>query len=412
MKKLLLLLILVLMLPGCQSMYPSDYRYVQEHDAPYAYRETEPATEPTRSREGRRPLVSSGADLREAIQEMVDNGIEAETFLLKDYSGDVDLDMKNMYNEMLIDSPKYNYAMDSPPFWHLSPNEEDEGELVTIRIKLRIKPEEIRDIFTRRYDVAMQEICEQVIQLSSTYTVQISGYEDTDYNALLERFFLEYPNEIMEIPDITTVVFPNRGSIRVLEIRFVYLKDRDILQRQRQELNQLLAVLQNQLSDEMPPAEIVDVLYKLLLPAAGYKDDPKATVYAQVVQKKAGNSRCMAAVVAYLCKGVNADCEIVVGQRNDMPWYWNRILTDEGWKYFDLHGAALDQIPPTLVSKSEFSDYTWDSNLYPELPQSSQPLPQPEGPTDPEQTREPAQTDPPSDPEPEEPTASTESSTP
>ena len=183
MKKKLLLLALALLLTGCQRIYPDDYRFLQEHDAPFAYRETEQQSIVFRQNmeEEMLPVVSRGSDIREEIQSMVSSGERSGTFLLKNYVGNVEQDMKNMYNDLLNDSPKYIYAMDDSFHWSLS--EIDGGQVVRIRMKLRLTPQEVQDIPTLMFAPAMNEIYSALLQQSSTFTVQISGYEDQNDTA-------------------------------------------------------------------------------------------------------------------------------------------------------------------------------------------------------------------------------------
>ena len=345
MKKLLLALLLVFLLTGCQSMFPNEYRFVQEHKAPFAYRETE--TEPPETESNGKqetiPEVSRASDIREAIQNMVDSGEDNGVFLLHNYDGNVAQDMETMYNDLLDNSPKYVYAMVEPFSWSVS--EIEAGTVVSITMERRLTPQEVQAIPTLRFELVKNEIYTALLQQSSTCTVQISGYEDTDFYSLLDDVILEHPNQIVEAPDVTFTVFPNRGSVRVLELRFFYDTDRDVLEKRKEDVKQIMDIINNQLSFEQSPSEIVETLYRHLV-FAGYKTDANATIYSQMVQKTGGNSRTMASVAAYLCTSVAKECEIVVGERNGEPWYWNRIMTNAGWRYFDLHGCALSGDSP------------------------------------------------------------------
>ena len=373
MKRLLPFLLLALLLTGCRDMYQEDYRFVQEHEAPFAYRETDqasPESNPPTERE-MLPTVSRASDIREKIQSMVNNGEETGTFLLKNYDGIVDRDMRNMYNDLLDDSPKYIYALDDRLTWSLL--EIDAGKAIRIKLKLRLTPKEVQAIPTLMFAPAMNEIYAAMLQQNSTYTVQISGYKETNFNALLEDYVLKHPNQIVEEPGISVSVFPNRGSVRVVELHFFYNTEKTVLSKRREDVNSFLELVNKQLSNEqspeqaLAPEEIVEILYKQLLPGIGYRNDPSATVYSLILQKTGGNCRTMASVAAYLCKGAGADCEIVVGTRDGESWYWNRIMTDTGWKYFDLHAAGLAQQYPALLPAAEMVGYCWDAEQYPEI---------------------------------------------
>ena len=122
----------------------------------------------------------------------------------------------------------------------------------------------------------------------------------------------------------------------------------------------------------------------------------------------------MASVVAYLSNCAGAQCEIVVGERNGEPWYWNRIMTEAGWRSFDMHASALAGICPVLLRSEEMIGYTWDPVTYPEveIEEPTEPS-EPTDPTDNGESTEPVEpTDSTAPTEPEEPSAPAETAEP
>lgn len=355
-----------LLLAGCQSLYPESYVSVNEHEAPFAYREQTESLTPETEAEARPELAvaSRDIDIREIIQGFVMEGRETGQILLKDYRGNVDEDMKNMFNFMLSDSPKYNYAMDQFD-WSL--HRTQAGVVVTVEMQLRLTPQELQAIETRIFpEPAISEICKALRQQLSSYTVQVSGYQDTDLVAKLEDYILHHPDQIVEAPGISAAVYPDRGNLRVVELHFIHQSDRETLRARTEETNAFLNPIYHQLTAAQGAKARVETLYKLLVPSYGYISDPEATVYSQVVQKL-GSSRTMASVVEYLCKRAGENCEIVKGLRDGEAWFWNRIAVEGQWAYFDLHAAALRGEPPLLMSAGEMEGYEWDETLYPEL---------------------------------------------
>ena len=406
MKKLFLpLLLALLMLAGCQSLYPDDDLYVSEHVAPFAYRETEtePPTSGTEKPE-EMATVSCASDIREAIKHMLDRGESTAQLRLLNYDGDVDKDMKNMYYALRNDTPKYAYCMDGPPSYSVTQEQSD--RILNLEIVIQ---KDVQAIRTRLYkkDAIEEEIITALRQQLSSYTIQISGYQETDWYSLLDAYVLEHPDQIVEAPSISVYVFPDRGRIRVLELHFDYNTDQETLSQRKIEVNFFLNLILNQLS-RSTPEEMVETISKYLLTGTGYVADPNATVYSQVVLKTGGSSRTMASTVAYLCNRAGAECEIVEGERDGVPWYWNRIMTDGRWRSFDLHAAALvGDFHPVLLPSEEMLGYSWDALRYPEVPE-----PEPAEPTetgDPSETGDPTETGEPTEPtEPAEPTGPTE----
>ncbi len=386
MKKILLMLLLVLLLAGCQGIFPNEYLYVNEHDAPFAYRETDTTDTGSSVYKPTEELtaVSRGSDIREAIKNLVLSGQETGEFLLVDYVGDIERDMKTMYTDLLGDSPKYTYAMDSLE-WSLS--ETEYGNTVNVSLKLRLAPQEVQAIPTLRFpEPAMTEIKEALLEHVSTYTVQVSGYQDTDLDALLEAFILEHPDQIVDAPGVSVSVYPpDRGSVRILEFHFIHNTDRETMLQHRDDVDSFLNLISNQLNRKQSAKEIVNTIYESLTPAV-YSYNPNASVYSMAYQKS-GNSRVVASITAFLCNRLGAQCEIVIGKRGGETWYWNRIMSDGKWLSFDLHSAALEKKPPALLPSEAMAGYSWDRERYPEV---NEPDPiEPQTPYEPEASSEP-----------------------
>lgn len=385
MKKLLPVLLALLLLTACRGMYPDDYVSVNEHDAPYAYRTTEAPTENAEPDAAKTAvMVSSAYDILTQIQELVLEGKESGQFLLENYSGDVLRNMEQMREKLCRDCPKYLYAMKGQDFrWSI---QEDGAETyVNVEMKLRLTPEEIRDIKSRVLtSTAMGDIYKALSQQLTTFTIQLSGYqEETDFAALLDEYMLLHPDQIVEAPRVKVSVFPDSGSIRVVEFHFNYSVGSEELTHRKEQTDAYLELISDQLSWDMSSRETVDTLYKYLAPSSGYREIRNATVYSQVVLR-AGSSRTMASVARYLCSLAGANCEIVEGTRDGETWYWNRIMTDGRWRSFDLHAAALAGELPALYRADEMEGYTYDETRYPETG-----LPEEPEPTEPDETTEP-----------------------
>ncbi len=363
MKRWIVPMLCLLLLTGCRSLYPDEYLSVNEHDAPFAYKET--TTEPPASTEAP-PMYETVLDpfaLRARIMQMVSQGVEEERFLLPGYSQEkLESAMQELESTLYSSYPKYTYAMDSFE-WQLGST--PAGATVTVQMRLRLTPQEIKSIGTYLFpDHALDMIYSEMTQLASSYIIQVSGYVDTDFVALLEDYILHHPDQMTEIPTIYVGVYPDRGNVRVLEFHFLYSTDRESLRRQRKSVQVQL----DSYFDLMSLRESLDdKLYYLYynLPGGNYRAAENATVYTELVLKQ-GSSRTMASVVEYLFRRAGEECELVYGQKDGTDWYWNRILVDGQWRYFDLHSAALSKQAPELLPAEALSAYQWDPQRYPE----------------------------------------------
>ena len=346
---------------------------VQEHEAPFAVRETVPETNqeetnPTKTTN----TITRASDLRNAIQRMVEEGQETGRFFVKSYYGELDEDLENMPNVLLKDSPKHYYAIES---LELSKSQNQIGTIVDVSMKLRLTPQELDAIETRMYpEPALRDIYAALRQQVSSFMIQISGNKEKDFVTLLEDYALHHPDQIVETPVISCTIFPEDGSLQLIDLRFDYKTGRDALRTQREEVQASLELTYKQLSYAQNAQRILDALYKNLIPSFDYQDDPEATVYTQVISK-IGCSRTMASVAEYLCTRAGENCQIVVGQREGEPWYWNRIYSEDRWYYFDLHTAGLLGVPPVLTPAEEMYGYSWDRTQYPEPEKPEEPEP-------------------------------------
>lgn len=403
MKRMIPLLLVLLTLVGCRglSLYPDEYSYVNEHQAPYAIRET--TTEPPVTETEPKPqmkTISNPYQIRDAIVELILAGEESGTFLVReDYGPELEKDAQEMFGRILKDFPKYNYAMDSFDCFV----EQSEGNTyVKVNMKLHLSPQELQAIESRSFQSALRRIQQALCNQVSSFTIQISNFpEDTDLNAILDDYILRHPYEVVEPPRISIGVYPDRGDTRVVDLHFVYDKDIETLNNQKQVANEFMRAFSNHFYASQSAEEIVAALYSDLVPPTGYSSSDEATVYTQVAGQKLGSSRTMASVVEYFCKRIGAESDIVVGVRDGESWYWNCIYDGEQWRMFDLHAAALSGKAPVLLQPWEMEGYSWDPERYPEL--------LPEKPQEPEPTAPPTPPEPTEPAEPPESTAPTES---
>ena len=241
------------------------------------------------------------------------------------------------------------------------------GKTVSVTLKLRLAPQEVQAIPTLRFpEPAMTEIKDALLEYVSTYTVQVSGYQDTDLDAQLETFILEHPDLIVDAPGVSVSVYPpDRGSVRILEFHFIHNTDRETMLQHRNDVDSFLNMIYNQLNRNQSAEEIVKTIYEGLMPGV-YSYNPNASAYS-IAYQKSGNSRVCASIAAFLCNRLGVQCEIVIGKRGGETWYWNRIMSDGKWRCFDLHSAAVENNPPVLLPSEAMVGYSWDRERYPEV---------------------------------------------
>lgn len=391
MKRCFCLLLVILLLAGCERLYPDDYIFVESNQAPYAYRETTvPTTTAPVEAEPKTQTVSNNADIRNAIQSLVKSGASTGRFLLTGSWDDAEALPETVREYLIKYTPKYVYATNR---LDLTTENTDQGLVLNVNIDAAMSPEAFSNIKTCRNVDASTYIIEALKAHLTSYTIEIIKYVDTDYNRLLEEYVLKNPDESIEVPEITVEMFPEEtGYVNVLRFEFHYKTDPETLQWQQKTVNSLLDTYQTQFREEDDAQQLLDSLYRVLVPASGYQEDETASAYSLFVTKE-GSSRMMASVAAYFCKKSNHACGLIKGERAAVqdpegtaqnawePWYWNWILDGDQILFFDLHAAALNEVDPVLIPEEELTGYRFDPNQNQEYLQAKA-----AGPTEPEQT--------------------------
>ena len=377
MKRLIPLLLCVLLLAGCRSIYPEEYLYLETHEALYAYQGTaSAATEPEETEEPPLRPVSYLSYIRVGIQEMLRNDETSARFLLRDYHGETENLPEIVRNDLESYSPKYVYNAELT----LETETTDQGLVLNVKVKPGMTGTELKSIPSRLYSSAVPLICDALVEHKSSFMIEITGYVETNFVELLEDYALTHPSEIIEIPQIGVTVMPDSGSVRFVLLQFKYNNNEDTFTREQEIVKSLLDRYQNMYTDLEEPQSFLDTTYKLLVPASGYRNRENATVYSLLLSKE-GSSRIMAAVAAYLCGQAGQSCKVVKGEREGELWYWNQIQTETESLYFDLHAAALNDTVPVLMTAEELVGYSWDREKYPEVE-----APEPTEPTETEES--------------------------
>ena len=365
------LLALCLLLTGCRELYKNEYLSLSEHDAPFAFRETEA---PEETADSATPTASNYYSMRSILTSYVAGGVEHGEILLTDYDGEVEQDLKRVTRFLTTQDPVSAYATD---FVSYERYESDRGWLVTFNMVFRRSTGEIASIEpVRGNEAAVRRMLDALSQQQSALTLQISGYTEQDFAEALEDYCLQHPNEIVEPPRISVAVYPNSGNVRVVEIHYVYNNDRETLRGMRVETESVLNSAYSFIRYAKTDREKLELLYAYLTSRFDYTDpEEKASVYDLLCQGKS-NSRSMAVVVRYLCEKANIPSWLVVGRKGGAAYCWNIVQADGQYYHMDFQRDALEEAPLQFLYETDLpQNYIWEIDKY---PRSLEPEPEPE----------------------------------
>ena len=207
MKRLALFLFLLLTLAGC-SLAPDDYLYVTPH-----------VNSSSQANPSDAIVAENYLSLKNAILSMVRTGQTEGVIRVTNYDGSVEEDLAEAAYEVSKLDPLGAYAVDY--MTHSCAQIVSYYE-VRIDITFRRTAQEIAEIISVSTQKQMEDQLQQAIKRSDNrLTLRLSSYRDQAQvvPAFIEEYCAANPGTVMETPSLSVSVYPESGSIRIMEIR-------------------------------------------------------------------------------------------------------------------------------------------------------------------------------------------------
>ena len=347
------MLALSLSLTGCASLLAREYSSVTTHNAA-----------PTAEDDPSILRAESYQELVNALLYFVTNGAETGMIRLYLASDLVGPSLENACLEVVQEDPLGAYAVDFIKFSVNSVVTYSEAE---VHITYRRSQEQIDSIIPatgitaiRSELVSAMESCDPECVLRVSY---FNGDEDS-IRTLARQAYLQNPTSILDYPDSTISIYPDSGRQRIVEIKLTYHEEASTLTQQREDLNRQLHAMSLHLSaahNAEDPLAVADTV----LTAVKYDEKGDTTAFDALASGSA-DSEGLALTYAALCEILNLPCRVIEGSKQDVPYFWNLVETDSGWRHIDLPALAeQDQIPLVDQEMMDLS-YLWDTSFYPQ----------------------------------------------
>ena len=361
MKGLILLLLAVcLMLTACRGLYPTEYLYQAEHEAPYAVKEVETtiaATEPPL------PIAADYYELRDLIRSFVLEGTEHGQIRISSYTGDLEQDLRRVTRYLTDQDPISSYATD---YISCEREETEEGWMIQVDAVYRRSANEIASIRSvRGREAALQAMYFALRELQSSVTLQISGYVREDFVAALTNYCLQHPDDLPEVPTISVSIYPDNGNVRVVEVHFVYQNDKETLRGMKAEIESNLSAAYNYIRYSRSDQQKLQLLYSYFINRFSYTAAKSGVNPYTLLCQGISDSRSFASVVSYLCSWVGIDSRLVRGHKDGLVWYWNVVCLEDRWVHLDYQTDVLAGDGLHLYSDLEMVNYSWDLSEVP-----------------------------------------------
>lgn len=312
------------------------------------------------SSDGDATQISSYTQLRSALVALIDSGSTEGLFSLADYPReDVLEDMERAVAYATGQYPIGAYAVESIDY--------DFGtglgaSAMSVDIRYRRSRDEIGSIRTVRWiSGAETAITDAMDDYAETLVLQVTGYHDTDFAAVVREHAWSYPDRVMEMPGVTVQVYPDRGDTRVVELTFHYETDRTQLRSMREQVQPVFSSAALYVSGQAEDWVKFSQLHTFLTERFDYTLESTATPSYSLLCKGIGDSRAFAQVYTAMCSRIGLEAESICGTRDGEVRWWNLVKIDGGWYHLDLLGPTWFE----PMTDDQMTGYEWDRSAYP-----------------------------------------------
>lgn len=343
---LFLTILIVLSCTGCR-LWDGSYVSISPHRVGY----DQPGQEAG--------VVSSYSELRTAVLGMVDTGQTEAVLTLSDYpQPDAGEDMAQLAV----------YARDQYPIgaWAVSEIRYEFGQnLLSLEIDYRRSKTDIDRIRSVRGLSGAKEAISAALQnYQDSLVLQISGYYDTDLIQYIADYAAEHPDLVMELPQVSAQVYPQSGTVRILELQFTYQTSRESLRSMSGQVRQVFSSARLYVASDASDSTRISQLCSFLMERFDYTLQTSITPSYSLLCHGVGDSRAFAQVYAAMLRQSGLEAMTVSGTYQGESRFWNIVRDGERYYHVDLlECARLGGCQ--LRTDGEMTDYVWDYSAYP-----------------------------------------------
>lgn len=348
---LCVLLLVCLLLTGCSWM-DGNFHSVTAHK------------EHTQSSGSVDIAASNPAELLSALESLIGNGREKGIIYVGEYDQELVEDgMAEAVRITLTDTPLGSYAV-ADIRWELGSNG-GKPAIATEISYLHGRTEILKIRPMADMEAAEAAILTALTECAPGIVLYIEAYSELDIGQLVEDFASDYPQYIMEVPQVAAGSYPEDGDSRILELKFTYQNSRDDLRQMRTHVTSMFDAAELYVSSDDSDEVKLSQLYSFLMERFDYQVDTSITPSYSLLRHGVGDSKAFAVVYAAMCRQAGLECHMVTGTRNGEPWYWNIVLVGENYYHVDLLrcselGGFRKMIDDNMTG------YVWDYSAYPE----------------------------------------------
>ena len=344
-------LMLCLLLNGCSVWMDGSYSTVTPHVEP--------------SNQEEKPIVdvSDYEQLKSALISMVEASAESGVLYMKHTSDQqARTEMEAAVQEVCGNYPFAAYAVESMSYEFGTGSEKNAVRIHITYLQNRVGREKIHRAETleeiKNILVEQMEACEAGVVLL------FDSKQSIDYAQIVADCVMEYPQRVMQAPEVTVSLYPEQGEEQVVELKFSYQSSRDELRTLQNKVAPVFYSADLYAAGDWTPEEKASRLYTFLMDRYEYNIQTSITPAYSLLLHGVGDDRAFAMVYAAMCRQSGLDCQVVTGTRDGGAWTWNALYIDNTYYYVDLlrckseGGFQMD-------TQDDMTDYVWDYSAYP-----------------------------------------------
>lgn len=304
--------------------------------------------------------VSDYETLRAVLLRYVQERTQKATLNVSQYGDTLEQDVEDVIQKLFSEEPIVSYAV---RWIQVIPAEIGARRIATVNISYQRTREQMQGIQnTWGLDSMNRRLGEALESADTELTLLVIGYQNADFSQMVETYYKQHPDTVMECPEVSVSVYPEKGTTRILEINLRYSLDRQTLLDMAREVQIMLSSAEGYVrsqEEEETRAERLDSFLRALLTQEGESSTP---VYS-LLHDGVYTSRTVAEVYRMLCERVGLECHVVEGYLEGERWFWNILRLDGVCYHTDL---TMLWPEGELRFDDEMTGYEWKTGMYPD----------------------------------------------
>lgn len=301
-------------------------------------------------------------ELEAALADLIATGKEKGVIFVGGYDqNEVTQGMERAVEYTLSMTPLGAYAVEAMD-WDLGNS--GGKPAIALEITYRRSLTELRSI--RRVsdmDAAAGAIEKALSDHAASLVLEVADYETVDVRQLVDDYALQYPQYVMETPEVTVGVYPESGETRIVELKFTYQNSRDSLRHMREQVDSMFEAAERYVNSHDSDGEKYSKLYAFLMGLYRRQETSITPTYS-LLQHGVGDAKALTTVYAAMCRQAGLECQLVTGTRNGEARYWLIICDNGGYFHVDLL-RNMEQGTFRRFTDGEMNGYVWDYSAYP-----------------------------------------------